>query len=266
MSYGAVLKADGSRPMIWSMTDGNLPSGLNLTTDGIITGTPEESGTFSFTVQVQNSGGTDTKTFALKINSVPSLMRPTITTMELEPGISGANYIFQLSAAGTPPITWSLAPKKKMPKGMELSSSGLISGTMTKTAKTSLLITATNAYGTTSKSFTLYSYVAPEITTTELKDAEVNKTYSITLKTKGTKPLKWEFEGSLPNGLTFDTSKGTIKGKATVDGVYRFRVRMSNPVGDDVRIYTLKVNASVPKVSTTKLSNGTVGKDIHCHD
>jgi len=56
--YNAITlqASSGVPPYAWSLINGtSLPLGLSLATNGLISGTPIESGTFSFTVQVQDS-------------------------------------------------------------------------------------------------------------------------------------------------------------------------------------------------------------------
>jgi len=56
VSYNLSLSASGGKtPYSWSIVSGNLPSGLNLNTSGIISGTPTTKGTYNFTVQVRDS-------------------------------------------------------------------------------------------------------------------------------------------------------------------------------------------------------------------
>lgn len=50
------------------------------------------------------------------------------------------------------------------------------------------------------------------ITTEELPDGEVGKTYTFQLKARGARPFTWEMTGYLPEGLTFDRQTGTISG------------------------------------------------------
>ena len=59
----------------------------------------------------------------------------------------------QFYASGTAPITWSNTGS--LPSGMTFSSSGLLSGTPTATANSSITFTATNAYGSNNSVLTL---------------------------------------------------------------------------------------------------------------
>jgi hypothetical protein len=57
-AYSATLAASGgTTPYTWSLSSGQLPAGLTLaSSSGLISGIPTESGTFSFTVVVKDSG------------------------------------------------------------------------------------------------------------------------------------------------------------------------------------------------------------------
>ena len=56
-AYQATLTASGgSAPYLWSLSSGTLPAGLSLTSaTGEISGSASKTGSFSFTVQVQDS-------------------------------------------------------------------------------------------------------------------------------------------------------------------------------------------------------------------
>jgi len=53
---------------VWSITGGNFPKGLAISKDGIIYGTPSESGAFIFTAKAENSEFSREKEFNIKIN------------------------------------------------------------------------------------------------------------------------------------------------------------------------------------------------------
>ena len=70
VSYTHILNATGGTPpYTWSKISGSLPFGLSLSPAGVISGLPEDSGTFSFTVQITDDvGATATKDFHLTIS------------------------------------------------------------------------------------------------------------------------------------------------------------------------------------------------------
>lgn len=70
-AYNQSLAASGGElPLTWSLSTGTLPSGLSLSTSGVISGTPTTAGTGSFTVQVADlDSDTDTQPLALTINT-----------------------------------------------------------------------------------------------------------------------------------------------------------------------------------------------------
>ncbi|MDR0779010.1 MAG: carboxypeptidase regulatory-like domain-containing protein [Methanomassiliicoccaceae archaeon] len=65
--YSQTLTADGDPVITWTRTGGNLPDGLSLSDDGAISGIPETSGTFEFTVTAANDEDTDEETFSIDI-------------------------------------------------------------------------------------------------------------------------------------------------------------------------------------------------------
>ncbi len=63
------LSADGTAPITWTVSEGNLPVGLTLAQNGYILGTPSESGVFVFELTASNKSGQDSKIFTLSIES-----------------------------------------------------------------------------------------------------------------------------------------------------------------------------------------------------
>ena len=67
-AYSQTLTADGTEPVAWSISSGNLPDGLKLDGNtGEISGTPTADGTAKFTVKATNSAGSNTKELSITI-------------------------------------------------------------------------------------------------------------------------------------------------------------------------------------------------------
>ena len=70
VSYSATINATGSLPIAWSITSGNLPHGLSLNAaTGIISGTPTQAGSFTFTVRAANDGGFDEQELSIIVHA-----------------------------------------------------------------------------------------------------------------------------------------------------------------------------------------------------
>ena len=54
-------------PIVWSITDGTLPDGLDLSADGVISGIPTNTGLFVFTVTAANDEGNHSKELFINI-------------------------------------------------------------------------------------------------------------------------------------------------------------------------------------------------------
>ena len=69
-AYSVQLAADGDNPISWAILSGNLPTGLALSSAGIISGTPTITGTKTFTVKAENAIGNDQKNLSITIGAV----------------------------------------------------------------------------------------------------------------------------------------------------------------------------------------------------
>ncbi|MBQ7215677.1 MAG: putative Ig domain-containing protein [Synergistaceae bacterium] len=258
--YGFQLTATGTSPLTWSLAEGSsLPEGLTLTDSGYLYGTPVSADTTAFTVCAANSAGTDSRDFTLTVYESPSRTRPAVLPENPHPAALGSSYVCQLAALGTPPFSWTL--KGKLPSGLSMTDSGLITGTPTKAAAQKITFTVSNDYGRESRTLTLNICKLPEITTKALKNASVGKKYSETVKASATKPLTWELEGTLPRGIPlFEADKARISGTPSVNDAGMIRVTLSNPVGETSKVFPLYVSAVLPKISPNTLKEGTYGK------
>ena len=68
--YATSLSANGSEPITWNVSDGNLPTGLSLSTNGKITGTPTAPGEYFFTATASNDVGSVSKELTITVKDV----------------------------------------------------------------------------------------------------------------------------------------------------------------------------------------------------
>ena len=111
-SYSETLAAEGTAPITWSIAeDSSLPDGLNLSSDGTITGTPTAQGESKFTVTATNACGSDSQELTITIDAqtnVPvtgvSLNTSTLNLVENETGTLTATV--EPSNATNKDVTW----------------------------------------------------------------------------------------------------------------------------------------------------------------
>jgi Putative Ig domain len=158
--YDAVLAATGGvAPYAWTLTSGALSTGLTLSTDGSITGTPQIAGSSALTIEVTDAAAA-TASAQLSLSIVSAAI--TITTVSpLPDAVVGTAYDTGFSATGgVVPYTWAITAGA-LPDGLTFDTAmGVISGTPTTAGTSSLTIQATDAAtATAAKAFDLV--VAP---------------------------------------------------------------------------------------------------------
>jgi len=106
VAYNQTLAASyGQAPYTWTNTAGTLPPGVTLMTNGLISGTPTNNGTYNFTVKVTDAANSmATQTLALTVFGPPSVtLQPTNNAVA---AVVGSNLIFSVTVAGTGPFTY----------------------------------------------------------------------------------------------------------------------------------------------------------------
>ncbi|MFQ6007912.1 MAG: M28 family peptidase, partial [Candidatus Zixiibacteriota bacterium] len=128
--YSQQLEAvGGTGQKTWLDKYLDLPgTGLNLSIDGLLSGTPSDTGTISFTALVTDElDSTAEKSFSFNIN--PAVL---IVTDSLPDGIEGEPYSQQLLASGgTGDRTWTDKYNDLSGTGLTFSTGGLLAGTPT---------------------------------------------------------------------------------------------------------------------------------------
>ena len=249
----------GQAPYALSVVGGQLPPGLALNGSGHLSGTPSQTGNFSFALQARDAAGAQTQvTFTIAI--VNGL---TITTPPVLPGASaGIAYQAVLSAAGgVPPYTFS-STAGSLAAGLAFHSDGRIDGTPTTAGSFQFTATVTDANGAVAnKPFTLVVATTLTITTgPTLAAAVLGASYSATLGASGgTLPYTWSITaGALPPGLTF--AAGTLTGMPTGTGTFTFTAAVqdsANVVAN--KAFSLTVAPGVTVTTPAALPDATAG-------
>lgn len=80
MQYDFMVEADRDDFLSWEVTSGALPEGLTLSDEGMLSGIPTESGSFTFGVKASLTAGnivSDEKQFTLTVLEAPRKLTPT---------------------------------------------------------------------------------------------------------------------------------------------------------------------------------------------
>lgn len=264
-SYSTQLAAAGGTPSYtWALQQGSsLPAGLSLNSGtGAISGTPTQSGSFSFGIRVTDAQQvTADRTFSLTVASALSISTPA----QLPATIIGASYSVQLQATGgTTPYAWQLVSGSSLPQGLALASgTGAISGTPAQNGSFSFTIAVTDAQeATASQAFTLSIGDALAITTPPQLDAgQVGAAYSTQLAAVGgTAPYQWQLTGgSLPPGISLVAGTGALSGTPTQSGDFSFTIQVTDAQeGTTSRQFSLSISSGLAIATPALLQSGPV--------
>jgi uncharacterized protein (TIGR03437 family) len=267
-SYSQQLAASGgTSPYSWILLSGPLPPGLNLSSSGLISGTPTQAGEFVFTVRVNDQlNRLDSRQFSLTIRTTQTQL--SITTSSLPEGTVGQTYSAALAATGgSPPYTFGVAPGSALPPGLNLSSTGGISGVPTAAGQyTTVFQVFDRLQGSATRSLPIVirAPAALSITTASLPGGTVGATYEAALAASGgTPPYRWSLaSGSLPPGLSLTTG-GQISGTPSAAGTFGFTVRVQDAAnGNATRGLSITMAAAGGPllVLTESLPGGVLGQ------
>jgi putative Ig domain-containing protein/ASPM-SPD-2-Hydin domain-containing protein len=261
VAYSATVTATGgTTPYNWSISSGALPVGLTLgSSNGFISGTPTQSGTFSFTAQVGDTAGhTAQQSLSIQV-AAPSPF--SISTTSLPPATVSAAYSTTLqTTGGTTPYSWSISAGA-LPPGLSLSATtGVISGIPTQSGTFLFSVQVSDSGGrTTQQSLGIQVFSALSVTTASLPPGTVNVAYSTTLQaTGGTAPYSWSVSsGALPAGLTLNSSTGATSGTPGQSGTFSFTAQVADAAGHTAQ-QPLSIQILAPPMITSQPTSQSI--------
>ena len=259
-----IATSGGANPITFAVSSGSLPAGLTLNTaTGVISGAPTTAtgSPFSFTIRATDAtAGSASANFTLTIYTAPTIIT-SLPNWTINRPYSQTIVV----AGGVSPITFAVT-SGSLPTGLSLNTNtGTISGTPISSSGSpfSFTITATDAEtDTASQSYSIAINALPAITTTALPAWTVGQSYSHTITTTGgTNPDTFAVTGSLPPGLTLNTTSGAIIGTPTtaVGSPFSFTVGVTDAAGAAAsQSYSLTIYPSSAILTT--LPNWTVNQ------
>ncbi len=228
---------------------GTLPAGISFGNNGngtaTLSGTPTaaSAGVYPVTFTAKNAGGTTTQSFVLTVTGPPGFSSAASAT-----ATDGSAFSFTVRATGGPAPT--LAETGALPQGLTWTDNGNGTATLAGTPGVGqggvhkLTLTATNAGGTASQSFTLTVDQAPTITSAATATATHGTAFSFTFTAAGYPVPSVTHTGTV-RGLTY-TNNGngtaTLSGTPTIAGSYSLTITARNSVGSTTQTFTLAVS------------------------
>lgn len=244
-----ITAADSDPGQALTYSASGLPPGLSINaTTGVISGTPTTGLTGPYTVTVtatDTTGAHGSTTFSWQINNVVSVTNPGTQAI-----VVGTPVSLQIAASDTDlgqVLTYSATG---LPTGLSINTStGLISGTPTTATGSpfSVTVTVTDTQGFTNSTTFSFTATSPNVITVTPSTTSVSATVStaitdVTMSTTDsavvtpTTPLTFTIaSGSLPSGLSINSSTGTISGTPAVGSntgsPYTVTVKATDPTG-----------------------------------
>ena len=236
----------------WQVVSGTLPPGIQLGSNGAISGTPTASGAFTFTVQANGSTNNDTKTLSIFVLAPLELQdltgKKAPTTGLTASSLVNAPLTTGLKAVGgRAPYVFSSSGS--LPPGVALdTATGAITGAGTSagTFRSSLTVTdQTGAKATVPFAITvrpLLAFVRAKV----LPAGRVARFYTarIPVSGKDASTALFALAGRIPPGLEYNETTRRLEGTFLKAGTYRLRVYAFSASGAPIsKLFTIRVRA-----------------------
>jgi hypothetical protein len=240
-AYSAVLSASGGSGALTWVAVGALPNGLVLSSNGELTGTPQDAGMLNVSVKVTDTNS-KSATKTLILDSYGFVYNLIYNPGEVNQSFYEGNYVI---GGGVEPIAWSIS-SGTAPPGMrihvyaELGQGGTrnasIVGVPTQSATYEFTIKAEDAATppriVEQNSTIVINPAQIVITTKSLPHATAGQAYSQQLQfTGGQGTYSWSlYPGSdpVPAGLNLDATSGLLHGTPAVASWSRLQVQVTD--------------------------------------
>jgi uncharacterized protein YhjY with autotransporter beta-barrel domain len=267
VAYSQTLTAaNGTAPYTFAVTSGSLPAGLTLSTGGTLSGTPTTAESQTFTVTATDHyGATGDQSYTLAIAIAAPVAGDVTTTVAAN---SSSNSV-ALSLTGGTTSTVAIASAPGHGTATASGTSITYAPTAGYSGVDTFTYTATNASGTSAPATVTVTVTQPTlvISPTGTLTLRAGEAFSQTFSAaNGTAPYNYSMTGTLPDGLIFDPSSGTLSGTPTENGSFSLTVTATDAYGASTSAnVTLSIDEALPvapTVTTATASGSTVTIDL----
>ncbi|MCM2468426.1 putative Ig domain-containing protein [Agrobacterium vitis] len=218
-----VAVSGGAEPYDYEFLSGSLPAGLSITSSGgaparVLSGTPSAAGTSNFTVKVTDAyGAMVTASYSITINSAAPIANALTATVTA----NSSDNVLAPSITGGAATSVAIASSPSHGAATVSGTNFIYTPTAGYSGSDSFTYTATNATGTSSPATVTITVTAPTFTLSPtsgaLTAATVGTAYTETVTASGgTSPYSYAVtSGTLPAGMSLNTSTGAISGTPT---------------------------------------------------
>ncbi|MEW5739168.1 MAG: CARDB domain-containing protein [Myxococcota bacterium] len=245
-SYEVQLVGQGAAPpfSFRAKDPAELPPGLTLSPQGLLSGTPTRTGIYGITFLVEADGQQAEARRTLRVSSTTASLA--ITTGQLPAPVRLFPYAATLGAAGgLAPYTWAVV-EGALPQGLVLDARGKITGTVNLAlgTRTDFTLQVSDTVGNVDRrafSLTVVDAAPFGIQTFQVPPGVVGGDYVAQILAANpsgapvSTPVKWAvIGGALPDGLSLEPSSGElliISGVPTRAGSFRFRIEAVDAQG-----------------------------------
>lgn len=266
-SYEATLGAEGGvGPYTWSISAGALPDGLTIdSSSGLISGAPTTSGTYDFTVELNDARTPTSQSASIDLEIVIADAPANALTVTDTVGDAVVQSPYDgtiIPVGGTAPFSFAVTDGA-LPAGLSLDPvTGEISGTPTDIGSYDVTVGVTDSStpANTATDAVSITVAAPDpltITSTGLSTGSVGSAYADAIGVSGgTEPYAFTVSGgSLPDGLAIDSTTGVISGTPTSTGSSTFDATVTDAASPTAATatytFTITIGAAEPVIVTT---------------
>jgi hypothetical protein len=249
----------------YTLNSGTLPAGLSLSTGGVLSGTPTQTGSFPITVTATDANGCSgtgaTYTLTIGCQTI-TVNNPATTTGTVNAAFS------QSFTAGNTVGTLTFTTASTLPAGLSLSTAGVLSGTPTQTGSFPIVVHVVDGNGCSGNGATYTLVIGCQtisVTNPATNTGTVSAPFTVTFTSGNTiGTVTYTTASTLPAGITLNSATGVLSGTPTQSGTFPIVVTATDANGcsGSGATYTLVIGCQVITVNNPATTSSPAGTPL----